>query len=99
MKNQEEISAWLKKELSYDASGEKECAACGRGGYNYWIDHRSALVGNLLVFLELAPKHTFAHGAIYDAIDTVFEHAFVTGSAERDAPMLAGEVMEALGWQ
>ena len=98
MKTRADISAWFEKNLSYDPSGEKACDKCGRG-YTFWIDHKSALVGNLLVFLELAPKHRLVSGPIHDAVYGIIEDTYVTGEAKKDSPILARQIIEMLGWE
>lgn len=93
----EELANYIEKEISYDASEalkEVKCQHCGKivqhQMLNHWIDHRSALAGNIALQLRLRVAED-----IYD----ILTDACVTGNAEEDAKALAYAIWSELFYE
>lgn len=93
----EELVKYIEKEISYDASeAQKEikCQHCGKivqpQMLSHWIDHRSALAGNIALQLRLKVAED-----IYD----VLTDAYVTGDEETDAKTLADAIWSELFYE
>lgn len=99
MKTLEELTAYLEKELGYDATvaNEYKCRKCGHHEQilDHWIDHKTALASNICSFLGFKSRlREKIEEVVRESIDNYWD---ISGDAFKDAPKLAKQILEDLG--